>query len=111
MGEGVIQDRLLHRFRHPVGMRIARAGQTVDQPGRAIRLKGAPDLIELLSAVADDLTGLRDITEIGRQIEQTELPACYLLLRGHVVLRSGLVLLAHHPDPIGSGLATPTPRP
>jgi hypothetical protein len=32
MGQGVLQDRLLDRLRHAVGMRIARTGQPVDQP-------------------------------------------------------------------------------
>jgi hypothetical protein len=75
-------------------MRIARAGQPVDQTVRAVGLEVAPDLVELLAAVADHLAGLRDVAEVGRQFEQAELAPCYLLFRGHVALRRGLMLLA-----------------
>ena len=52
MIQGMIQDRLLDRLGHPVGMRAAGARQTVDQPRRAVGLEVAPDLVELLAAVA-----------------------------------------------------------
>lgn len=94
MCQGVLQDRLLDRFGHAVGVRVARPGQPIDQPVRAVGLEVAADLVELLAAVADHLAGLGHVAEVGRQLEQAELAPCYLLFRGHVALRRGLMLLA-----------------
>jgi hypothetical protein len=102
MGQAVIEDRLLDVLGHPVGMRRAGAGDLVEQPLGAIGLEVAADLIELLAAVAHHPAGLADIAELGGQFEQTELAPCYLLLRGHVVLRSRLDgVLQLHPNPAG----------
>ena len=53
VGQGMIEDRRLDLGGHSVGMRPLGAGQAVEQPIGAVGLKVAPDLIELLLAVAD----------------------------------------------------------
>jgi hypothetical protein len=53
--QGVLQNGLLDGLRHAIGMRVARAGQPIEQPVRAIGLEVAADLVELLAAVADYL--------------------------------------------------------
>lgn len=88
--------------------RVAGAGDPVEQAVGTVSLEVAPDLVELLAAVADDAAGLADIAELVGKLEQSELAPCYLLLRGHVVLRSRLDVL-HNTilTPAGSGVATP----
>jgi hypothetical protein len=39
MRQGVLEDRLLDDLGHAIGMRVARAGQPVDQPVRAVGLE------------------------------------------------------------------------
>jgi hypothetical protein len=94
MRQGMLQDRLLDRFRHAVGKRVAWAWQPIDQAVGTVCLEVAADLVELLAAVADHLAGLGYVAEVGRQLEQAELAPCYLLLRGNAALRTGLMLLA-----------------
>ena len=61
-----------------------------------------------LAAVADDAAGLADVAELAGKLEHGELAPCYLLLRGHVVLRSRLDVLCNIIlTPAGSGVATP----
>src|SRR5262249_31797778 len=58
-----------------------------------------PDLIELLPAVADHPACLADVAEIAGKLQQAQLAACYLLVCGHVVLRSRLGGSSqHHPN-------------
>lgn len=103
-----VEDGLLDVLADPVGVRVAWAGDPVEQTVGAVGLEVAPDLIELLAAVADDAAGLAHIAELAGKLEQSELSPCYLLLRGHVVLRSRLDVL-HNTilTPAGSGMATP----
>jgi len=54
-------------------MRVARAGDPVEQAVGAVGLEVAADLVELLAAVADDLTGLACTAELDRKLEQGEL--------------------------------------
>jgi hypothetical protein len=89
MGERVVEDRLLDRAAHPVGMRRAGAGDPVEQPVGAIGLKVPTDLVELLARIAHHPAGLADVAEFGRELQQAALAACYLLVRGHVDLRIG----------------------
>ena len=99
VGEGMIEDRRLDLGSHPVGVRPLGTGQAVEQPLGAIGLKVAPDLIELLPAIADHPARLADVAEIARQLQQAQLAACYLLVCGHVVLRSRLGGCSqHHPN-------------
>jgi hypothetical protein len=85
--QGMIEDRRLDLGRHSVGVRPSGAGQEVEQPIGAVGLKVAPDLIELLPAIADHPARLADVAEIAGQLQQAQLAACYLLVCGHVVLR------------------------
>ena len=128
MFQGVVEDGLLDLGRYPVGMLASGAGQTVDQAVGAVGLEVATDLVELLPAVDHHLTGFGDIAEVGGQLQQRQLASCYLLLRGHVALRSGRInVQRHHPDPASKrhvaamcqvstvsahteGRATPVPR-
>jgi len=89
MGERVVEDRRLDLGRHPVGVRAAGAGQTIEQPVGAEGLEVPADLVELLARVAHHPTGSADVAELGRELEQAALAPCYLLCRGHVDLRSG----------------------
>jgi hypothetical protein len=84
--QGVVEDRLLDLRRQPIGMRLLRAFDLVDQALGTEGLIVAADLVELLTAVADDAAGLADVAEILRQLEQAQLAACYPCVRGHVAL-------------------------
>jgi hypothetical protein len=53
----------------------------------------AADLAKLLGIVAHHVAGLADIAEIGGELEQTDLALYYLV-------RSGLVVLQHRPNPV-----------
>jgi len=58
MRQCIIENYRRDPRRDPVGVRFPGAGQAIEQPLRLIGLKIAPDLIELLAAVADlRLTG------------------------------------------------------
>ncbi len=111
MGERVVEHRRLDLGRHPVGVRAARAGQAVDQPVGAIGLEVAPDLVELLAAVAHHLAGPADVAEFLGEFEQAQLAPCYLLFRGHVALRvGGRCCSQHHQTPPEGGMTTPDPH-
>ena len=58
---------------------------TVDQPFGAVGPEVPAELVELLARVAHHAAGLGDVVELGRKIEQRELAACYILIRGHDV--------------------------
>src|SRR5579883_2996737 len=89
-------------------MRSLGAGQSIDQPFGAIGLEVAPDLVELLPATAHHPAVLADVAEIARKLQQAELATCYLLLRGHVVLRDRLDVARNSIlTPLGGGTATP----
>jgi hypothetical protein len=90
MGERVVEHRLLDLGNHPVGVRRAGAGQAVEQAVGAVGLEVAPNLIELLARVAHHAASFADVAELGGELEQAALAACYLLLRGHVALQAGL---------------------
>ena len=62
------QDRLLDRRRNTVGVRSLRSRQPVEQPLGAVHPKVAADLVELLTAVADDPARLRDVAEFLREV-------------------------------------------
>jgi len=94
VGHGMLENGLLDRLGDTVGVRIAWPGQTIEQAVCPIGLEVAADLVELLTRIAHHLAGFRDVAEIGGEIKQAELAPCYLLVRGHVVLRRGLMLLA-----------------
>ena len=64
-------------------MRSACAGQSVDQPLGALGLEVAADLVELLARISHQFAGATDIGEIGGQLQQRELAACYFVLGGH----------------------------
>ena len=104
----MVEDRLLGVLSDPVGVSVARAGDPVDQPAGAVGLEVTADLVELPAALADDAAGLADVAELAGKLEQSELAPCYLLLLGHVVLRSRLDVL-HYTilTPAGSGVTTP----
>ena len=108
VGQAVVEDGLLDVLADPLGMRVAGTGDPVEQAVGTVGLEVAPDLIELLAAVADDAAGFTDVAKLAGKLEQSELAPCYLLLRGHVVLRSRLDVL-HNTilTPAGSGVATP----
>lgn len=63
-GEGVIEDGLFNLRRNPVGMSPFTAGQFVEQSLGAIGLVVTANLIELLTAVADELAGFADVIEL-----------------------------------------------
>ena len=99
VGEGMIEDRRLDLGRHSVRVRSPSTGQAVEQSIGAVGLKVAPDLIELLSAVADHPTRLADVAEIAGQLQQAQLTTRYLLVCGHVVLRLRFGGCSqHHPN-------------
>ena len=111
MFQGVVQDGLLDLGRYPVGMRPSGAGHTVDQTVGAVSLEVATDLVELLSAVAHHLAGPGDVAEVGGQFQQRQFAPCYLLLRGHVALRSGRIdVQRHHPNPASKRHGHTRPR-
>ena len=85
MGQAVVEDRLLDLLADPVEVRVARAGDPVEQAVGAVGLEVAPDLVELVPTVADDPAGLAYIAELAGKLEQSGLAPCYLLLRGHTV--------------------------
>ena len=90
MLQGVGEDRVLDLGRHRVRVRPLRPLDLVDQAGGTEGLVVAPDLVELLPAVADQLAGLADVAEILRQLEQAELAPCYPHIRGHVAFLAGV---------------------
>lgn len=81
MGQAMVEDRLLDVLADPVGMRVARAGDPVEKAVDPVGLEVAPNLVELLAAVADDAAGRADIAKLAGELEQSELAPCYLLLR------------------------------
>jgi hypothetical protein len=102
----MIADRLLDRGRDPVGMRVLRPLDLVDQAGGTVGLVAAADLVELLPAVADQLAGPADIAGSSaprlnlRQLEQAELAPCYPLSRGHAAFLAGVGdVWRHHATP------------
>lgn len=46
-------------------MRVARAGDPVEQAVGAVGLEVTADLVELLAAIADDAAGLADVAELA----------------------------------------------
>lgn len=116
MGQAMIEDRLLDVLSDPAGVRVAgfrrscRAGAVgavgLESHGGSRSPAGGCSRI--------DAAGLADVAELAGKLEQGELAPCYLLLRGHVVLRSRLDVLCNTIlTPAGSGVATPgiaTPR-
>ena len=89
MRQGIVEDRPFNLGGHPVRMGPLRALDLVDQARGAVGLVVAPDLVELLPAVADQLAGPADIAEVLGQLEQAELAPCYSCVRGHVDLLGG----------------------
>ena len=63
-GEGVIEDGLLNLGSDPVGMSPFTAEQFVEQALGAIGLVVTANLVELLTAVADELAGFADVIEL-----------------------------------------------
>jgi len=72
----MVEDRLLGRGGHTIGMRAKSAGRPVDQPVDPIGLEAAADLVELLAAIAHQLAGLADVVGVARQLEQRQLAQC-----------------------------------
>ena len=108
VAQRVIEDRRLDLGRHPVGVGAAGAGQPVDQPLGTKGLEVPADLVELLPAVAHHPAGLAHVAQIGGKFQQAQFAACYLLVRGHVVLRSRLDVARNTIlIPPGGGMATP----
>ena len=68
-------------------MRIARPSLLFDEASDSSHLEGAPDLIERVSVVADNLARLGHVPEFFGQLEQGQLPSG-TLRDGHSVLRS-----------------------
>src|SRR6516165_6543458 len=66
---------------------------------RRHRSESCADLVELLPTVADHPARLADVAEIAGELQQAQLAAGYLLVCGHVVLRSRLECCSqHHPN-------------
>ena len=63
-GERVIEDGLLNLGSDPVGMSPFTAGEFVEQALGAIGLVVTANLVELLTAVADELAGFADVIEL-----------------------------------------------
>jgi hypothetical protein len=61
--EGVGEDGILDLLADAVGVRTLGAGEPVEQPLGAVGLEVPADLVELLTAVAHDLAGLRHVPE------------------------------------------------
>jgi hypothetical protein len=72
VGQGMIEDRRLDLGGHSVGMRPLGAGRAVEQPIGAVGLKVAPDLIELLLAVADYPARFADVAEIAGKLQHAD---------------------------------------
>lgn len=68
-------------------MRDLQPRELVEQTVGAEALEVAADLVELLTAVVDDVTGLARVAQVAGEFEHAEIASCCLLLRGHVVLR------------------------
>jgi hypothetical protein len=94
MGKRVIEDGLLDLGRDPVGVRPLGAGQAINEPVSTVGLVIAADLVELLAAIAHQLAGAADVFQVLGELQQRQLAACYLLVRGHVVLPQGWMILA-----------------
>lgn len=62
--ERMVEDGLLDLGCDPVRVRVPGSSGSIDQAGRALGLVVAPDLVELLPAVAHELAGFADIAEI-----------------------------------------------
>lgn len=56
-------------------MRAARSPALFDERGKAADLEGAADFVERVAVVAHDATGLGDVLEFLRKIQQGELPS------------------------------------
>ncbi len=63
-GEGVIEDGLLNLRSDPVGISPFTARQFVEQALGAIGLVIMANFIELLTALADELAGFADVSEL-----------------------------------------------
>ena len=68
MLERMRQDRLLDGGLDAVGVRSFRSRQPVEQPLGVVDLEVAADLVEVLPAVADYPTRLRDVSEFLGQL-------------------------------------------
>ena len=66
--EGVGQDGIFDLLSHPVRMRSSGSGKPVDKPLSPIDLEVSADLVELLTAVAHDPAGLRDVPQLLAQL-------------------------------------------
>ncbi len=60
----LIEDGLFNLGRDPIGMSPFTAGQFVEQSLGAINLVITANLVELLTAVADELAGFADVIEL-----------------------------------------------
>jgi len=107
----VVEDGLLDLSRNAVRVRPLRARKPVDEAVRPIGLEVAPDLVKLLARIADQLAGAANVRKLPGEVEQGQLPSCYFLLRGHVVLRIGWVEAANSSlTSFGRGMARPAGR-
>jgi len=61
--QAMLSDGLFHRLGHSVRMRTFGSWQAVQESLGAVGLEVTPDLVELLAAVAHDLTGFTDVAE------------------------------------------------
>ena len=85
--EGVVENGLFDFCGDAVGMGAAGAGHAVDEAVGAKGLEVAADLVELLAGIAGQFAGSGNVIEVGSELQQSELAACYLVGRGHVDLR------------------------
>ena len=81
----MLQDGRLDLCRHPVRVRSARTGQSVDQPLGAVGLEVTTDLVKLLARVPHYLAGAAHVVQLLGELQQRQLASCYLVLRGHVL--------------------------
>src|SRR5262245_27747789 len=88
MHEGVVEDLVLDLLRHAIGVRSARPATLLDQGGGSSHLEGALDLVERVAVVAHDLAGLRDVPQLGGELQQRQLPSGTLWQGGHRVSSS-----------------------
>jgi hypothetical protein len=80
----------------------------LEQPFGAIGLEVAADLVELLAAVAHHSTGLADVAQFGRQLQQAELaPAISSARSCRSPCEVGRLRCNSILTPPGSGVATP----
>lgn len=105
MQERVVDDSLFDLGPSPVRVRPIGAGQAVDKAFGDIGLVIAPDLVELLAGIANQLTSAADIGEVLGELRQRQLAPCFSFV---VIFGPKVGWLSQlHPDRLGAAWPCP----